>query len=155
MVQNSSAVGWAVPISEGAATVQPRVPAATVQATLSAGAATVPAPGGVYTGASAATGLARAGAATLQVTEQEQSTLRARRPKSGRPKGSWAKDFSMLSAAGQSYRWKKTGAMRSAMTALSTVGAKTAEGMIVFAVIQCFNLLVSNVLCSRSSPGCT
>lgn len=151
MVQASSAVRSA--ISEGSAMVQPRAPAATLQATRSADAATVPAQasaGGYagFTGGSAAMGLARAGAATPQVTEQEQSTPRARHPTLGRPRGSWAKDFSELSGAGRSYRWKKTGAMRSAMAALSTVGAKTAEGLIVFTVIQCVKLLVSNVLCS-------
>ena len=48
----------------------------------------------------------------------------------GRPSMSWSKNvsFDQMTRSGQSRRWKKTGAIAAALTALKTVGAVTAGG---------------------------
>jgi hypothetical protein len=49
----------------------------------------------------------------------------------GRPRMSWSKTkiFDQMSRSGQSRRWKKTGAITAALSALKTVGALTAGGV--------------------------
>ena len=56
----------------------------------------------------------------------------------GRPRMSWSKTkiFDQMSRSGQSRRWKKTGAITAALSALKTVGALTAGG--VSFLIFCF-----------------